>query len=160
MFITVPPNEDDTNSLAVNGVTYHGTDISDSRNAFLARRKLAWAAASKLYKVFLSPISESLKVRLFQATVESVLLYDCETLTITKTLAKEIGGAPSSLLRYALNIRWPQKIKRSTSKFVRMLSNHPEPETEAVWPTNEGKKLCSRSYPPNPIDSKIPCWRT
>ena len=47
---------------------------------------------------------------LCKATVESVLLYGLEALTISKTLAKEIDGAHSSLLRYALGIHWPQRL--------------------------------------------------
>ena len=43
-------------------------------------------------EVWSSKLSRSLKVRLFLATVESVLLYGAETWTLTKTL--KIQGLP------------------------------------------------------------------
>ncbi len=85
-------------------------EISDARATFQARRRLAWTAAAKLNKVFSSTISENLKVRLFQETVENELLYGCEDLSINKTLEKEIDGAHSALLRHALAIHWPQRV--------------------------------------------------
>jgi exonuclease III len=89
---------------------YLGVQVSDSREAFRLRRAKAWAAASRLSKVFHSAVKEPLKVRLFQATVESVLFYGTETLTITKSLGCEIDSAHSALLRHALGIHWPQKV--------------------------------------------------
>jgi hypothetical protein len=94
----------------VKDFTYLGIEIGDSQRAFGVRRAKAWAAATKLSKIFHSPVNDALKIRLFRATVESVLLYGCEALTITKTLAKVIDAAHSALLRYALGIHWPQKM--------------------------------------------------
>ena len=46
------------------------------------------------------------KIRIFTATVESVLLYGCETWTLNKTAEKMINGTYTRLLRSALNISW------------------------------------------------------
>ena len=51
-----------------------------------------------------------LKIRLFQATVEQILLYASETWTVTDTLAKKIDGCYTRMLRMVLDIRWPNKI--------------------------------------------------
>ncbi|KAL5259157.1 hypothetical protein ACHWQZ_G009571 [Mnemiopsis leidyi] len=51
-----------------------------------------------------------MKIRLFRATVESVLLYGSETWTISQAMAKRINGSYSRMSRMALNIRWPNII--------------------------------------------------
>ena len=48
----------------------------------------------------------NLKVRLFVATVESILLYGSETWTLTETLKKKIDGCYTRMLRMALNVDW------------------------------------------------------
>jgi exonuclease III len=94
----------------VSTFTYLGVEASDSRAALVARKNKAWAAAVKLNSIFTSSVKEKLKVLLFRATVESVLLYCIETHAIPKTLAKELDANHSALLRYALGIHWPQKV--------------------------------------------------
>ena len=94
----------------VNNFTYLGIDVSDSRTAFRNRRVKAWAAAAKLSIISRSEIRDDLKVQLFKAITESVLLYRAEALTINATLAKEIDRPHSALLRNALNIHWPQRV--------------------------------------------------
>ena len=55
------------------------------------------------------------KTRLFQATVESTLIYGSETWTITASLLKRIDGCYTRMLRMALNVDWRQHI---TNKVV------------------------------------------
>ena len=56
-----------------------------------------------------------LKIRLFQATVESIFLYETETWTITGSLKKRTDGCYSRMLRMALNVDWR---KHRTNKEV------------------------------------------
>ena len=49
------------------------------------------------------------KVRLFRATVESVLLYNSETWTINKNMQKRINGCYTRMLRMATNTSWKEK---------------------------------------------------
>jgi hypothetical protein len=100
--------------------TYLGSEVADSRTAFLQRRAKAWAAASKLRKIFHShTVKEVIKVLLFRATVESVLFYAAETLAVSPTFAKEVDRTHSALLRFALGIHWPTKIT-NTSLYERV----------------------------------------
>ena len=62
-------------------------------------------------KIWTSNLSRKLKVRLFLATVESVLLYGSETWTVTKTLKKRLDGCYTRMLRTALNVSWKQKLR-------------------------------------------------
>ena len=55
-----------------------------------------------------SNISRKIKVRLFIATVESVLLYGSEAWTLTQALTKEIDGCYTRMLRMALDISWKE----------------------------------------------------
>ena len=47
---------------------------------------------------------------LFKATVESVLLYGCETWTLTKSLNKSLDGCYTRMLRKVLNVSWKQHL--------------------------------------------------
>ena len=67
---------------------------------FKVRKALAWSACHKLRKIWSSTLSKRIKIRLFIATVESVLLYGAETWTITKTMKKQLDGCYTRMLRY------------------------------------------------------------
>ena len=59
-----------------------------------------------MYRVWQSNVSCKMKVRLFQATIETVLLYGALAWTLTKGLERELDGTYTWLLRYALGIKW------------------------------------------------------
>ena len=54
-----------------------------------------------------------LKIRLFRATVESILLYGSETWTVTEALAKWIDGCYTRMLRMALDVPWYLRVTNS-----------------------------------------------
>jgi hypothetical protein len=68
----------------VRSFVYLGIDVSDSAKALRARRAKAWGAAKRLHTLFHSDLTVSIKVRIFRATVEQVLLYGSEALTIDR----------------------------------------------------------------------------
>ena len=47
---------------------------------------------------------------LIHTTVESVLLYGCETWTLIKTLLKQLDGTYTRILRMILNVHWSPKV--------------------------------------------------
>ena len=59
-------------------------------------------------KVWTSKLPRATKIRLFRATVESVLLYGSETWTLTKKLEKNVNGCYVRMLGTALNEHWQQ----------------------------------------------------
>ena len=69
-----------------------------------ARKGKAWAACHKLKQIWKSDLRKAIKVRLFTALNESVLLYGSETWTLTKRLNKVLDGCYTRLLRMALNV--------------------------------------------------------
>ena len=73
------------------------------------RKALAWSSCHKLRKIWSSRLSRSLNVRLFLATVESVLLYGAETWTLRETLKKQLDGCYTRMLRMSLNVSWQSR---------------------------------------------------
>lgn len=75
------------------------------------RRGLAWAAFRSVRTVLqASTLPDSLRSLLFKAVVETVLLFNTETWTVTETLEKRLDAAHSSLLRATFGIHYPAKV--------------------------------------------------
>ena len=85
---------------------YLGSWVRSTEQDIKVRKAMAWKACNKLTKIWKSSLPRQLKVKLFQATVESVLLYGCETWTITKKIGKAMDGCYTRMLRSALNVSW------------------------------------------------------
>ena len=80
------------------------TDIkSRKRNANNAMRIIEHILKDKR-------VSLQTKLRVFNAYVTSIFLYNSETWTITQTTADTIDSFHRNLLRNVMNIRWPAKI--------------------------------------------------
>ena len=90
----------------VDSFKYLGSYIPDSFQDFKVRKAMAWDACNKLERVWTSTIDRNLKIRLFRACVESVLLYGSETWTISAKMKARIDGCYTHLLRRALNVSW------------------------------------------------------
>ena len=90
----------------VDDFKYLGSLVVSSRKDFEVLRAQAWQACKRMYRVWQSNVSHKMKVRLFQATVETVLLYGAEAWTLTKGLERALDGTYTRLLRYALGIKW------------------------------------------------------
>ena len=89
---------------------YLGCNVADCTSAFLRRRQLAWVAARKLTTVWDGVASDSAKMQLFKSTVETVLLYSCDALTITETLARRLDASHRALMRYCLGVHYPVRL--------------------------------------------------
>ena len=60
--------------------------------------------------IWKSSLKRETKLNLFKATVESVLLYGCETWTLNKRLSKSLDGCYTRMLRRVLNVSWKQHL--------------------------------------------------
>ena len=72
----------------VNDFVYLGAWIATTEKDLRVRKVKAWAACHKLKKKWKSGLRRGMKIRLFVATVESILLYGSETWTLTESLKK------------------------------------------------------------------------
>ena len=62
----------------------------------------------RLSVIWKSDLTDKMKRNFFQAAIESILLYGCTTLTLTKRLEKKLDGNYTIMLRAILNKSWRQ----------------------------------------------------
>ena len=90
----------------VENFKYLGAWMESSEKDINVRKALAWQTCHKLSKIWKSTLNKSIKIRLFIATVESVLLCGCETWTLTQKMERQLDGMYTRMLRMVLNISW------------------------------------------------------
>ena len=74
------------------------------------RKAIAWQALNKMGIIWKSMLSKTIKLRLFKATVESILLYGSSTWSLTETEEKRLDGTYTRMLRQVYNISWREKV--------------------------------------------------
>jgi hypothetical protein len=95
----------------VDDFKYLGSWLMDCGKDLKVREALAWKAALRLVKIWKSKvISRKVKLKLFLACVESTLLYNAVTWTMTNGLTKKLDGCYTRLLRYCLGFKWSDHI--------------------------------------------------
>ena len=89
---------------------YLGAYMPDSYHDFNTRKGLAWAAVNKLECIWKSNLDRKLKVKFFRSCIESILLYNSETWTVTRKMEIQIDGLYTKLLRRILNVSWKDHV--------------------------------------------------
>ena len=108
--VNIPEEHEDIVSSSGNIIdevkdfVYLGAWVGSSEHDFSVKKAKAWGACHRMKNIWKSKLRRTLKIRLFQATVEPILLYGSETWTMTKALSKRIDGCYTRMLRMALNI--------------------------------------------------------
>ena len=82
----------------VENFRYLGSWMMSLEQDIKVRKALAWDACRKLNRLWSSPLKRYIKVRLFLATVESVLLYGSNTWTLIKNLERQLHGTYTRML--------------------------------------------------------------
>ena len=67
---------------------------------------MAWKAVNKMDRIWKSELLDSLKLRFFRATVESILLYGCATWSLSKSEEKRLDGCYTRILRKVYNVNY------------------------------------------------------
>ena len=67
---------------------------------------MAWRAFNGMQSIWDSRLSKDLKTRFFQATIESILLYGCESWSLTTQLEKSLDGTYTRMLRRVHGVNW------------------------------------------------------
>ena len=65
-------------------------------------------------RIWRSRLSKNLKIRLFRATVEIVLVFGAATWSLTEQEEKELDGTYTRLLRKVRNVSWKDKVSNKT----------------------------------------------
>ena len=141
---------------------YLGSWVESTEKDISIRKALAWQALNKMNTIWKSDMSRDLKLRFFIATIESILLYGCETWTLNETLEKQLNGTYTRMLRKALNIHWsshttnevlygklPRVSDKVASRRLQLAGHcHRHPELSAqpfvLWEPNHGRKSRGR----------------
>ena len=90
----------------VSDFRYLGSMVASGSSDLKRRKSLAWCAFWKLEQLWKSPhISISTKVKLFNTTCVTILLYGCESWVISQDMENKINAFASSCYRVMLNIK-------------------------------------------------------
>ena len=137
---------------------YLGSWVDNSAKDISVRKALAWKALNDMEKIWKSDMNPNLKKRFFVATVESILLYGCESWTMTETMEKSLSGTYTRMLRKALNIHWSShttntvlygdlprldaKIAQRRLRLAGHCHRHPELSTQKllIWEPTHGHR--------------------
>ena len=92
---------------------YLGCYCSQCRD-IATRKALAWQSLNKMSNVWKSDLSNKRKLNLFRATSESILLYGCQTWTLSKCEEARIDGCYTRMLRTVKNISWKSKLSNES----------------------------------------------
>ena len=77
-----------TSLKQVEDYKYLGAYISSSEKDFVTRNGMAWSACNDMHKIWSSQLPNNLKVKIFRATIEPILLYGSETWTLSDNKLK------------------------------------------------------------------------
>ena len=113
-----PSTSDDVTALdgskldKVDDFKYLGSYTNTARD-IECRKAQAWSALFALTKVWRSSISMTTKLKIFKTSIESILLYGCESWTLTKQISASIDGTYTRMLRAVQNVSWQQHLPNS-----------------------------------------------
>ena len=82
---------------------YLVSHILNSKKDFNTRKGMAWNACNKMDKIWKSSLNSKIKIRLFRVTIEPILLYGCETCTLSASQHRRLDGCYTRLLRRVLS---------------------------------------------------------
>ena len=141
---------------------YLGSWVDQSDKDIAVRKALAWKALNGMQKIWASSMNAGLKKRFFLATVESILLYGCETWTLTVAMEKALDGCYTRMLRRVTNVHWsahitneelygniPKLSDKVASRRMRLAGHchrHPELSTQKLilWEPTHGHRDVGR----------------
>uniref|UniRef100_A0A1I8HIG2 Reverse transcriptase domain-containing protein n=1 Tax=Macrostomum lignano TaxID=282301 RepID=A0A1I8HIG2_9PLAT len=86
---------------------YLGTLVMSPEAIIADRRTQAWRAMHHLRPIFTSGGRDDLKIHLFRAAVEPILLHGMEAVPMTTTRERALDAMHRNLLRKALGVRYP-----------------------------------------------------
>ena len=72
----------------------------------MGERERAWKALNGMTRIWTSRVKPELKKMFFLSTVETILLYGCESWSVTEAQEKTLNGTYTRMLRKALNVHW------------------------------------------------------
>ena len=87
------------------------------------RKAQAWSAIHSLEKVWKADIPDQLKIKIFKMTVQSILLYSCESWSLTKSMEKSLDGTYTKMLRHVRNVKGQRITNRALYGNLKRISD-------------------------------------
>ena len=97
---------DGTELENVEDFKYLGSWVDSTDKDIKIRKAQAWQALNKMNCMWNSNMRKEIKVRFFVAAIESILLYGCESWTVTPKIECMLNGTYTKMLRKATNVKW------------------------------------------------------
>ena len=134
----------------------------DSGHDMLTRIAQSWSALHCLQKVWKAPIQRDTKTKVFQACVQTILLYGSDSWTLNAARRKRLDGTYTRMLRTAYNISWRRHptnkylygslpcisdvVKRRRLSLAGHVTRHNEPAGRLLLWTPDAKRRVGRPY--------------
>ena len=100
----------DSSLKLVDKFTYLGSSVSSTEKDVDTRLAKVWTANDRLSVIWKSDLIDKMKHSFFQAAVVSILLYGCNTWTLTEQMGKKkLDSNYTRMLRARLNKSWRQR---------------------------------------------------
>ena len=84
--------------------------LTDSCHEMNTRIAQAWSAAHALERIWKANVKKETKLKVFKASVETILLYGSESWALNVALTKKLDGSYTKMLRTIFNISWQDHI--------------------------------------------------
>ena len=101
---------DGTTLEVQNDFKYLGSWVDGAEKDINVRKALAWRALNSMSTIWKSRMRSNLKRRFFVATVESILLYGCESWALNERMEKSLNGTYTRMLQKVLNVHWRDNV--------------------------------------------------
>jgi hypothetical protein len=135
---------------------YLGGIVPSALNDLRRRRSLAWGAFRSVRAVLqCATLSDSLRARLFKAVVETVLLYNAESWTMTDALERQLDAAQSCLLRASFRIHHASNPISTKALYERVGLRPASTLLKERRLKMIGHVLRARSYRPEPLQDVL-----
>ena len=79
---------------------------TNSQHDIQCRSEQAWAAVHVLDKVWRAPICRLTKPKIFRTMVEPIVIYGCDSWSLTQSLKNALDGTYTRMLQKILNVSW------------------------------------------------------
>ena len=122
----------------------------------------AWSTLNSLYKVWKAAIKNETKLKVFKASVETILLYGSESWTLNVARSKKLDGSCTRMLHAVCNISWRDHVtnkslygrlppisivvKRQRFALAGHVSHHNEPAGKVLLWSPEVKRRVGRPH--------------
>ena len=84
---------------------YRGS-YTNSQHDIQCRNAQAWAANHALDKVWRAPICRLTQLKIFRTTVEPILIYGCDSWSLTQSVENALDGTYTRMLQKTQNMSW------------------------------------------------------